>query len=868
MADEQKGVAGHRGAAKGWLQRTACLIPLTSVFMRVSLNSSEVSNPSILFSTPSSSAIRLYVTAGVMSLILIFLSAPTLAETVRDSQTAQPRLSEMDKPDGETPDGSAASEKITKKKRIEKPLDGAVTELDAVHVVADTPLSAPETGVSIYKIPSPIQSVTSDELEETRAWNLPDYMRRYMGSVSVNDAQNNPMQQDVLFRGFSASPLLGLPQGLSVYVNGVRFNEIFGDTVNWNLISEGAIERMDLHSGSNAVYGLNSLGGAISVKTKTGFSAPGHSANVYGGSWGRNVEEVSSGWNDGTLGYYIDLRNFAENGWRDYSRTDVMQGLGTFSWRGERSDLDLTLAGNGSTMNGNGTTPIQLYDINPASIFTHPDQTRTEMFLASLQGSTWVSDKVELSGTTYYRQNLVPTFNGDDTDAEACEDPALQGYLCQEEGDAQEPILDTRGKPVKATPWNSTATQNKTQTNMRVAGATVQAAFNQAVFGKENRFVGGGSYDEGNTTFNQNAELGRLTASRGTLGSGTYLEEGLVRLNTNTTYYGVFFTDTLVVTPELALTVAGRYNQARVNLYDQAGTDLNGQHQYDRFNPSGGLTYAFMPEFQAYASYNESNRAPTAVELSCADPLKPCRLPNAFLSDPPLKQVVAKTAEAGFRGQIKQFLGGNFDWNAGYFNTVNSNDILFISSGTLPNTGYFKNVGETLRQGLEVGLAADYRDVRFGFNYTYLQATFESAFIANSPNNPYANEDGQTFVRPGNYLPGIPQNMLKAYADWVVFEGFTFGANLNYQTYQYFRGDEANQNPPVPGFALVNLLAEYRVNDNFTVFGRFDNIFNRQYQSFGNFGEADEVLGERFNNPRFVGPGAPQAGWAGFKISL
>ena len=266
--------------------------------------------------------------------LLIGMSPTTEAETVRDAEAATPLESQMAKPDGETPDNKASSEKITEKKTISKPLDGDVIELDEVHVVSDSPLTSPETGVSVYKIPSPIQTVTSDEMEETQAWNLPDYMRRYMGSVSVNDAANNPMQQDVQFRGFSASPLLGLPQGLSVYVNGVRFNEIFGDTVNWNLISEGAIERMDLHSGSNAVYGLNSLGGAISMKTKTGFSAPGHSAEVYGGSWGRNVEEVMSGWNDGTFGYYIDLRNFAEDGWRQYSPTSVMQGLGTFSWRG------------------------------------------------------------------------------------------------------------------------------------------------------------------------------------------------------------------------------------------------------------------------------------------------------------------------------------------------------------------------------------------------------------------------------------------------------------------------------------------------------------------------------------------------------
>lgn len=789
-----------------------------------------------------------------------------LAETVRDAETSTPRESEMTKPDDEAPNPKSASEKLEDRRPIGKPVDGAVIELDEVHVVSDTPLSSAATGVPVYKTPSPIQSVTSDELDESRAFNLPDYMRRYLGSVSVNDAQNNPMQPDVQFRGFTASPLLGVPQGLSVYVNGVRFNEIFGDTVNWNLISEGAIERMDLHSGSNAVYGLNSLGGAISMKTKTGFSAPGHSAEVYGGSWGRNVEEVMSGWNDGTIGYYVDLRNFSEEGWRQYSPTNVMQGLGTFSWRGEQSDLDLTLAGNGSNMNGNGTTPVQLYEQQRNAIFTHPDQTRTEMFLASLQGSHWVTDKIELSGTVYYRQNLVPTFNGDDTDAEPCEDGS--GFLCEGDGDEQELILDTQGQPIKSTPFNDSATQNKTQTNMRTTGAMMQSAFDHDWFGYKNRFVGGGSYDEGNTTFNSNTELGALTPTRGTLGSGIYTEEGIVRLNTNTTYYGVFFTDTFSVTKDLALTAAGRYNQARVNLKDNYGDELNGDHNYQRFNPSGGLTYSFLPEFQAYASYNESNRAPTAVELSCANPLRPCKLPNAFLSDPPLNQVVAKTAEAGFRGQFKKWYGGNFDWSAGYFNTVNNDDILFINSGTLANQGYFTNVGDTLRQGLELSLNADYAPVRFGFNYTYLDATFQTPFTANSPNNPYANDLGQTFVRPGDYIPGLPQNMLKVYADWVVFDGFTFGANLNYQSYQYLRGDEANQNAPLSGFTVVNLLAEYRYNEHLAVFGRFDNIFNTNFQTFGNFGEAQGVLGPAYNNPRFVAPGAPQAGWAGIKLSL
>lgn len=814
--------------------------------------------------------VRLFFSALITSFLIGNGVMPqnALAETVRDRQGPSPRTSEMDLPSNELSDPSKASEPLIDRERLNAASDGEMIELDEVHVIGVTPLSAPETGVSIYKIPSPVQSVTSDEMEETQAWTLPDYMRRYMGSVSINDAQNNPMQPDVQFRGFSASPLLGVPQGLSVYLNGVRMNEIFGDTVNWNFISEGAIERMDLHSGSNAVYGLNSLGGAISMKTKTGFSSPGHQAEVYGGSFGRNIEELSSGWNDGTFGYYIDLRNFGEDGWRQYSPTSVMQGLGTFSWRGEKSDLDLTLAGNGSSMTGNGTVPIQLYDLQKNAVFTHPDTTNTQMFLSSLQGTTWITDKIELSGTAYYRQTLVPTLNGDNSDVEACKDPNLTGYLCQEEGDEQEPLIDANGKLIRQTRFNSTATQNTTQTNMRTAGGSVQGAFLQDIFGYENRLTVGGSYDEGNTTYSANSELGFLSPSRGAIATGSLVEEAMVRLNTSTTYYGAFFTDTFNVSEQLSLTAAGRYNQAQVNLYDQLGTELNGNHNYQRFNPSGGITYAFTEEFMTYASYNEANRAPTAVELSCANPLRPCRVPNAFLSDPPLQQVVAKTAEAGFRGQVKKFMGGGFDWNLGYFNTVSDDDILFINSGTLAGQGYFSNVGQTLRQGLELGINADYDPVRFGVNYMYLDATFQTPFVANSPNNPYANAMGQTFVSPGDSIPGVPQNVLKLYADWLVFDGFTFSANMNYQSYQYFRGDEANQNPPVPGFVIFNLLAEYRYNKNFSVFGRVDNLFNKQYGNFGNFGDAEETLGPGFTNPRFIGPGAPAGGWAGIRLSF
>ena len=291
-----------------------------------------------------------------------------------------------------------------------------VTNLDAVEIIGVTPLQS--GGVAIDKIPASIQTVTAQQLSSSQSISLSDYINRYLGSVHINEAQNNPLQPDVYYRGFVASPLLGMPQGLSVYVNGVRFNEPFGDSVNWDLIPPGAIDSTTLHGGSNPVYGLNSLGGAIAVKTKTGFSAPRHQLEVYGGSFDRHSEEITSGANNGTWGYFVDLRSFDEQGWRDFSPSSAKQALGTLSWQGDRGGLDLTVATNDNDMRGNGASPVQLLAQNRSAVFTHPDQTLTRLFFSELTGNYALTDNVEFSGNLYFRQNRMRSFNGDNSDYE------------------------------------------------------------------------------------------------------------------------------------------------------------------------------------------------------------------------------------------------------------------------------------------------------------------------------------------------------------------------------------------------------------------------------------------------------------------
>ena len=791
----------------------------------------------------------------IPGLFLSCMSAAEAADETTETTQAAPAAASAQSAAGKAKPGETAA-------AASQP--GPVAELEAVEVIATTPIDT--GGVERYKLPTPVQEATAEQMREAQAINLPDYLRRLTPSVNVNDVQNNPFQPDVNFRGFSSSPLLGVPQGLAVYFNGIRFNEPFGDTMNWDLIPQGAVDQMTIQAGSNPVYGLNALGGALAIKTKTGFSAPGHHVDVFGGSWGRHSEEITSGWNDGSFGYFVDLRNFQENGWRQFSPTQVQQAFGSFNFHFDRGEVNLTLVGNGNSLTGNGAVPVQLSQTNYEAVFTHPDLTNNNFFMSELDGSYQVAEHVKLTGNVYFRQTLTRNFNGDDSDFEECEDPTFEGLVCEDDGEG-EPVIDQNGRFVEESDAVEGAVNNIAQTNQRSYGGSAQAALDYNLFGLPNRFVTGGSANEGTVSFNFNSELAQLLPNRGTRGSGLFVEEARVWLNTNNQLYNWYFTDTLSVTEELAVTIAGGYNLTRIQLHDQLGTDLDGRHSFDRFNPSAGLTYAFRPEVTWFGNYAESNRAPTAVELSCANPEEPCRLPNAFVSDPPLKQVVAKTWETGFRGEFRELWGGRVNWNAGFFHTQNTNDILFITSGNLRGEGYFDNVGQTLRQGLEVGLTGDYEQVRFMLNYTFLDATFQNGFLSASPNNPNA-VDGFVPVQAGDYIPGLPQDILKGSVDWAILPELTVGIDMFFNSGQYFRGDEGNLNPKTSPYAVFNLRGEYRYNEHFSMYARIENLFDRHYNSFGTYGNPSEVLGPQFTDPRFVGVGAPIGGWVGVRLSL
>lgn len=745
-------------------------------------------------------------------------------------------------------------------------------------------------GIDPTLVPVNVQHAIGEQLERSQSFDLTSFLNRSFGSVSINDAQNNPLQPDLNFRGFTASPLLGLAQGLAVYQNGVRINEPFGDTVNWDLIPISAIDSVQLLAGTQPVLGLNTLGGALSLQMKNGFNATGSRAEVYGGSFGRLATSVQSGGNDGHWGYYGNVDYFEEDGWRDFSRSKAVRALAAVGRHEADWTVDLSAAYGDTELRGNGASPVELLGLDRAQVFTHPDLTENTQKQVILEATRTVSEGFQLAGNAYYRDIDTDTFNGDGTIFEECDfdaeeflvedefnDENADGECSFEDDDDIVLVLDTSGEPIEAEidDRELNAVNNIGRREQESYGASTQMTLTSELGGNDNYLVAGVAYNEGRSSFSSIVEVASLLENRATSRTGIFAREFATDVASEVRNASIYFVDSFELSERVAVTLSGRYNDTRIRLADRSGEtpELNGSHRFSRFNPAAGITFNPSSALTLYASYGESARAPSPVELACASEDAPCNLPNAFLADPPLEQVVAKSLEAGLRGTN----AAGLRWSAGAFHTINRDDILFqTTGGTQANVGFFDNVGDTRRAGIELSVSQTLSRLRWTAEYTFLDATFEDAFIVNSPNHPVFQEEpgfsrilgeGKLQVPAGAQIPGIPQHQANLGIDFDVSDRFSLGAEVVLRSGVYLRGDEPNLLDRTDEYAIVNLRGEYRVGSWVTVFVRVDNAFDEDYETFGLLGEPDEVFAD-FADPRFLGAGAPFGAWAGVKVKL
>ncbi|MDR7272834.1 hypothetical protein J2X20_005519 [Pelomonas saccharophila] len=808
----------------------------------------------------------------------------------------------------------------------------AQVQLERVEVVGLSPVA----GVDVPRdwIPAAVQTARAAEIERSQALDLSSFMNRRLGSVHLNEVQGNPLQPDVNFRGYTASPLLGTQQGLSLYLDGVRLNQPFGDVVSWDLIPKAAIASVSLNPGSNPLFGLNTLGGALAVQTKDGLSHPGSSLQVLAGSHRRAAVEFEHGGSraaDGTH-WFVTGQQFHERGWRADSPSRVSQLFAKLGQRSGDTDLSLTAAAARTSLNGNGLQEQRFLDGDRASVYTKPDNTGNRSALLTLALSQSLSAQWTLSGNAYARHIRTLTTNGD------LNDDALDQSLYQPSAAERAALaaagysgFPTAGESAANTPfpkWRCIAQAllrdepaekcngviHQTATTQSNQGFSVQLGHDGRLFGLKSQSLVGAAADFSRSRFTQGSELGTLNADRSITGVGAFGDgvsggdvdgapyDTRVDLSGRTRTLSVFASSVLAFSPGAHLTLSGRYNHSKVSNRDAitpgggAGS-LDGDHRFSRLNPALGLTFTPVAGVNAWVGISQGSRDPSSIELGCADPANPCKLPNAFAGDPPLRQVVTTTVEAGVRGAA----GAPLAWSLGLFRSDNRDDLLFVADDAA-GFGYFKNFGKTRRQGVELGLSGQpAKGFTAGMNFTLLDATYRTAEVVNGASNSSNDAaqaglrgvDGNIQIQPGDRIPLLPRRMLKLYADLDLGDAWSLGADAIGLGGALARGNENGQHQAdgvyylgpgrSAGYAVVNVNAAWKPANwmkGFKLFAQVSNLFDRAYATAaqlgptgfndaGNFQSrpfAANANGDRpLRHATFFAPGAPRAVSLGLK---
>jgi outer membrane receptor protein involved in Fe transport len=745
--------------------------------------------------------------------------------------------------------------------------------LPRVFVYPTTPISG--AGIDPDKVAASVNVVDANQIKQTGSLNVTDALQQHVPGIIVNEVAGNPFQPDVQFRGFVASPVAGTPQGLAVYQNGVRVNEAFGDTVNWDLIPTAAIQSVTVVT-NNPAFGLNALGGAVNVQMKNGFIYHGAEIDTMGGSFGRIQSSAQWGKQIDNFAVYGALEGLHDGGFRNFSASNVRRFYGDVGYKNDVSEFHVNMGVADNNFGAATTVPVELLQQYYGATYTTPQTSTNRVGYVNLTSKVEATPSWTIDGSAHVRVFDHKTLDGNPTGTQRC-DPPNDTLLCF--GDGATPAFGLSGVQLANPFGNAVLGENdRTTTHSTTTGVSLQATNTDQLFGHNNHLVVGASFDSSVSRFAASAELGTIGPDFVVTGSGIFLGPsgapvsiGPVALRTTNQYTGLYALDTFDVTNAFSITAGGRFNAARIRLEDQIGSALNGNEAFDRFNPIIGGTYKITPGLTAYAGYSEANRAPTPLELGCADPAHPCIVAAFLVSDPPLKQVVSRTVEAGLRG-TKDLNIGTLGWKLGAFRATNTDDILAIPSPVLQGFGYFQNVGSTRRQGIEAEVTLKSKTLQLYASYALVDARFLDTLQVGS-NSPFADGNGNVQILPGNRIPAIPRNRIKAGIDYSVTDAFKVGGDALFVDSQYFVGDESNQAQRLASYAVFNLHASYQINKTFQIYARADNIFDHRYSTYGTFFDTGAIPnfangGADFTDPRSVSPARPRAFYAGLRATF
>jgi iron complex outermembrane recepter protein len=756
-------------------------------------------------------------------------------------------------------------------------------------VVHTTPASG--AVIDERKWPHPVHTLSRAELKPNGTASLTDALIQEMPGVTQTQSQGNPYQPDIFYHGFEISPIQGTPAGLSVYVDGARFNAPFGDIAIWSLLPSEAIASLSVQDG-NPAYGLNALGGAVDVRMKNGFTDPGGEISLSGGSFGRIEGNLEYGVQSGNMAAYVDISGTHEGGWRDGQSSDIQNFYGDLGWRNDNTELHINLTVAHSALNGPGSVPVEVLAADSSAQFTGPNRIDDKYVKLAATLNHSFSNTLSMNLTGYIENLHEGLTNGNGPNDTPCGPGPNEGYLCQDDGSVATAV---GGVPIPAYLGDNASNYGQlaeNSTNTNAFGLAGQLTNTGKLLGHGNTLTAGLSLDGAYTMYGAAAYDGAIGLNSrvyytpsGTPNPGYEVDEpGTVptRVGIRNVYYGAYLSDTFDLTDRLSLTAAGRLNLAQINLHNQlpadpnaAGGGLNGQHYYSHFNPAVGLSYQLTPELSAYAGWSEQNAVPTPAELSCASPEDSCTLANFMSGDPPLKQMVTREVQAGLRGATPVPGGGLLTYTLDLFRSVTNDDIEFLQSPLNPQgAGYFSNVGNVRRQGVELGLRYETARWHTYLNYSFTDATYQNQYIVSSTYNPGADANGDTTVYPGDHLPGVPSHVVKAGVTYDITPRWSIGLNGTAQSSQYLAGDAANLQKPLPGSVVLNLTSSYWVTRRLQVFGSIENLLDQTYYTYGTFsptsgnGGVYVAQAPNYSNPRSYSIGAPIGVFVGLRYKL
>ena len=658
-------------------------------------------------------------------------------------------------------------------------------------------------------VPGRVEILTDAEIQSGRPSVLPDALERLPG-VTLQNEQGNPFQPNLTLRGFSVSSVSRLPQGLSVFLDGVRINEPTVEEVNFDLIPLEDAERVEVIRGPSVLFGRNTLGGAINIITRRGEEIREIVPEFAGGSFGRQHYRLRASGEARPLDYYVSLHQVMEDGYRDFTSARLSRAFVKIGVHAGDTDATVSYQFSNNRIEQAGSLPQTVLHEDRRANLTAGDFWSPELNFGIVNVRRSLGEHWTLSANAFVRSLDAQQFN-----------------------------------------VNLIAENTRFHTQTLSVGGALELTHRGKIAERDNVLIVGAEYtrsDAHSRRFEGATGAQRLTANL------TDTEDAV----------GVFGQDSLMLARDLFLkgstlvvTVAVRWDGLRHDIDDLLGGPSGGVFSFNRFVPRAGVNLNLTDRLGFYASYAEGFRAPAFLELTCAGPGAVCPgLQVGVAPDPPIQPVKTTTYEVGTRARLLPWLDADA---SGYWTNV-EDDIFSVSpSGT---TGvFFQNIGRTRRQGVEVGLRGRLGTILEGYlNYAYTRATFQDRAELATPLPP-----GIETVRPGNSLALVPRHRINLGAAYHPWPWATLSLDVRYVGTQFLRGDEVNRQPALPGYWVAGLGASVKVK-RLEAFVRLNNALNNRYETFGTFAVNGLAPGQPVE--RFLTPAQPLNFLAGLQYAF